>query len=81
MEGVTTAMINGTETGNLTFKLHSNGITFVEGQSILKTNGKVGGAKQQENVTAMLVDLNGVRPGDRRRIEVLLNIEFRAPLD
>jgi hypothetical protein len=65
-EGVTTAMINGTETGNLTFKLQSNGITFVEGQSILKTKGKVGGAEQQENATAMLVDLNGVRPEDPR---------------
>ena len=34
-EGITTAMINATETGNLTFKLKSNGITVVEGQSIL----------------------------------------------
>jgi hypothetical protein len=65
-EGVTAAMINGTETGNLTFKLQSNGITFVEGQSILKTKEKVGGAEQQENATAMLVDLNGIRPDDPR---------------
>jgi hypothetical protein len=68
---VTPAMINATETGNLTFKLQSNGITFVEGQSILETKGGFGGnnssgAEQQENATAMLVDLNGVRPDDPR---------------
>ena len=65
-EGVTTAMINATEIGNLTFKLQSNGITFVEGQSILETKGNVDGTEQQENATAMLVDLNGVRPDDPR---------------
>jgi hypothetical protein len=70
-EGVTTAIINATETGNLTLKLQSNGITFIEGQSILVTKGRVGGnnssgAEQQENATAMLVDLNGVRPDDPR---------------
>lgn len=62
--------INATETGNLTFKLHSNNITFVEGQSILMTKGGFGGnnssAGQQENATAMLVDLNGIRPDDPR---------------
>jgi len=70
-EGVTTAIINATETGNLTLKLLSNGITLIEGQSILVTKGGVGGnnssgAEQQENATAMLVDLNGVRPDDPR---------------
>jgi hypothetical protein len=70
-EGITTTIINATETGNLTLKLQSNGITFVEGQSILVTKGRVGdsnssGAEQQENATAMLVDLNGVRPDDPR---------------
>lgn len=69
-EGVTTAITNATETGNLTLKLQSNGITFVEGQSVLVTEGRVGdnsgNAVQQENATAMLVDLNGVRPDDPR---------------
>jgi hypothetical protein len=63
-------MINATETGNLTFRLHSNGITFVDGQSILVTKGGFGGNNsskgQQENATAMLVDLNGIRPDDPR---------------
>jgi hypothetical protein len=36
-------VINATETGNFTFKLHSNGITFVEGQSILVTKKGFGG--------------------------------------
>jgi hypothetical protein len=69
-EGVTTAITNATEIGNLTLKLQSNGITFVEGQSVLVTKGRVGdnsgNAVQQENATAMLVDLNGVRPDDPR---------------
>jgi hypothetical protein len=70
-EGVTTTIINATETGNLTLKLQPNGITIIEGQSILVTKGGVGGnnssgAEQQENATAMLVDLNGVRPDDPR---------------
>jgi hypothetical protein len=61
--------INATETGNLTLKLQPNGITFVEGQSLLVTGGgsnNGGGAEQQENATAVLVDLNGVRPNDPR---------------
>src|SRR5215203_2930738 len=33
----TTATINATETGNLTLNLQPNGITFVEGQSLLVT--------------------------------------------
>ena len=71
-EGVATAIINATETGNLILKPQSNGITFVEGQSILVTKVGVGGgnnsggAVQQENATAMIVDLNGVRPNDPR---------------
>jgi hypothetical protein len=61
--------INATETGNLTLKLQPNGITFVEGQSLLVTGGgsnNGGGAEQQESATAVLVDLNGVRPDDPR---------------
>ena len=66
----TTATINAIETGNLTLNLQPNGITFVEGQSLLVTEGGggnySGGAEQQENATAVLVDLNGVRPDDPR---------------
>ncbi|MDQ3966816.1 MAG: hypothetical protein M3275_00290 [Thermoproteota archaeon] len=64
----TTATINATETGNLTLKLQPNGITFVEGQSLLVTEGgnNNGSTEQQENATALLVDLNGVRPDDPR---------------
>src|SRR5215207_5629998 len=65
----TTATINATETGNLTLNLQPNGITFVEGQSLLVTEGggnNNSGAEQQENATAFLVDLNGVRPDDPR---------------
>jgi hypothetical protein len=58
-EGVTTAIIKATETGNLTLKLQSNGITIIEGKSILVTKGG-------EKATATLVDLNGVRPNDPR---------------
>ena len=61
----TTATINATETGNLTLNLQPNGITFVEGQSLLVTEGSDNGA-EQENATAVLVDLNGVRPDDPR---------------
>ena len=64
-----TATINATETGNLTLNLQPNGITFVEGQSLLVTEGggnNNSGAEQQENATAVLVDLNGVRPDDPR---------------
>ena len=69
-QGVTTAPINATETGKLKLKPQSNGITLVEGQSILVTKGGVGdnisATGQQENATAMLVDLNGMRTGDPR---------------
>jgi type II secretory pathway pseudopilin PulG len=61
------ATINATETGNLTLNLQPNGITFVEGQSLLVTEG--GGSNngaEQENATAVFVDLNGVRPDDPR---------------
>jgi hypothetical protein len=59
--------INATETGNLTLNLQPNGITFVEGQSLLVTEGDSNnGAEQQENATAVLVDLNGIRPDDPR---------------
>src|SRR5918996_1828218 len=60
----TTATINAIETGNLTLNLQPNGITFVEGQSLLVTEG--GNGAEQENATAVLVDLNGIRPDDPR---------------
>ena len=74
IDGIAAAtIITATETGNLTLKLQSNGITFVEGQSLLVTEGggggnnnNSGGAEQQENATALLVDLNGIRPDDPR---------------
>src|SRR5918996_299396 len=68
LDGTTTATINATETGNLTLNLQPNGITIVEGQSLLVTEegGSNNGAEQQENATAILVDLNGVRPDDPR---------------
>ncbi len=63
----TTATINATETGNLTLNLQPNGITFVEGQSLLVTRGNNNNnGSEQENATALLVDLNGVRPDDPR---------------
>jgi hypothetical protein len=66
-DATTTTTINATETGNLKLNLQPNGITFVEGQSLLVTEGDSNnGAEQQENATAILVDLNGVRPDDPR---------------
>src|SRR5215207_1598581 len=63
----TTTTINATETGNLTLNLQPNGITFVEGQSLLVTEGNSNNnGAEQENATALLVDLNGVRPDDPR---------------
>jgi hypothetical protein len=66
----TTSTISAMETGNLTLKLQPNGITIVEGQSLLVTEGRGGNnsdrAEQQENATAILVDLNGIRPDDPR---------------
>jgi hypothetical protein len=62
----TAATINATETGNLTLNLQPNGITFVEGQSLLMTEGNSNNGAEQENATAVLVDLNGVRPDDPR---------------
>ena len=63
----TAATINATETGNLTLNLQPNGITFVEGQSLLVTEGNSNNnGAEQENATAVLVDLNGVRPDDPR---------------
>src|SRR5829696_1194564 len=43
----TTATIKATETGNLTLKLQPNGITFVEGRSLLVTEGGDNGAEQE----------------------------------
>lgn len=69
-QGVTTTPINATESGKLKLKTQSNDITVVEGLSILKTivgvGNNISGTEQQENATAMLVDLNGVRPSDSR---------------
>ena len=65
--GSATATINATERGNLTFNLQPNGIVLVEGQSLLVTKGgKNTNGSEQENATALLVDLNGVRPNDPR---------------
>ena len=58
--------IDATETGNLTLRLQPNGITLVEGQSLLVTEGDNNNGSEQENATALLVDLNGVRPDDPR---------------
>jgi hypothetical protein len=74
---ITAATINATEIGNLTLKLQPNGITFVEGRSFLVTevgednnndNNSDGrdSEQQQENATAVLIDLNGVRSDDPR---------------
>jgi hypothetical protein len=68
-DATTTSTIDATETGNLTLNLQPNGITFVDGRSLLVTEGggnNSGGAEEQENATAVLVDLNGVRPDDPR---------------
>jgi hypothetical protein len=59
------ATINATEIGNLTFNLKPNGISVVEGQSLLVTEGD-NNSSEQENATAILVDLNGVRSDDPR---------------
>jgi hypothetical protein len=63
-DATTTATINATETGNLTFNLKPNGISVVEGQSLLVSEG--GNGSEYENATALLVDLNGVGPNDPR---------------
>ena len=66
-DATTARTINATETGNLTLNLQPNGITLVEGQSLLVTEGgNNNGGTEQENATAVLVDLNGVRPDDPR---------------
>jgi hypothetical protein len=65
-DATTTATINATETGNLTFNLKQNGISVVEGQSLLVTEGGNNKGSEQENATALLVDLNGIRPDDPR---------------
>jgi hypothetical protein len=66
-DATTATTINATETGNLTLNLQPNGITFVEGQSLLVTEGNSNNnGTEQENATALLVDLNGVRPNDPR---------------
>ena len=68
----TTTTINAIETGNLTLKVQPNGITIVEGQSLLVTQGGNGNnddgndIKQQEIASGVLVDLNGVIPDDLR---------------
>ena len=67
IDGIAAATITtATETGNLTLKLQSNGITFVEGQSLLVTEGGNNNGAEQESATAVFVDLNGVRPDDPR---------------
>jgi hypothetical protein len=58
-DSTTNATINATEKGNLTFNLQPKGIAIVEGKSLLVTKGG-------EKATALIVDLNGVRPNDPR---------------
>src|ERR671918_858831 len=65
-DATTATTINATETGNLTLNLQPNGITIVEGQNLLVTEGGNNNGSEQENATALLVDLNGVRPDDPR---------------
>jgi hypothetical protein len=65
-DSTTTATINATEIGNLTFNLKPNGISVVEGPSLLETEGGSNNGSEQENATAILVDLNGIRPDDPR---------------
>ena len=65
-DSTTMTTINATETGNLTLNLQPNGITLVEGQSLLVTQGANNNGSEQENATALLVDLDGVRPDDPR---------------
>ena len=62
----TTTTINATERGNLTFNLQPNGISLVEGKSLLVTKRSNNGSKQ-ENGTALLIDLNGVTRIRRER--------------
>jgi hypothetical protein len=54
------------ETGNLTFNLKPNGISVIKGQSLLLTEVDNNNGSEQENATALLVDLNGVRSDDLR---------------
>ncbi len=71
----TNAIINATERGNLAFNLRPNGIAIVEGKSLLMTKGKNTNSSKQENATALIVDLNGVRPNDPR---TSTGVEFLA---
>ena len=59
-----TGSINATERGNLTFNRQPNGVSLVKRKSLLVTKGDNG--SEQENATALIVDLNGVRPNDPR---------------
>jgi hypothetical protein len=65
-DSTSTATINATEAGNLAFNLKPNGISVVEGQSLLETEGGSNNGSEQENATAILVDLNGIRPDEPR---------------
>jgi hypothetical protein len=65
-DATATSTIDATETGNLTLRFQPSGITFVEGQSLLVTEGDNNNGSEQENATALLVDLNGVRTDDPR---------------
>ena len=62
----TIATINATERGNLTFNLQPNGVSLVEGKSLLVTKGSNNNGSKQENATALLIDLNGVKPNEPR---------------
>ena len=62
----TDLIINATERGNLSMNLQPSGITIVKGQSFLTTKADNNSNSEQENATAILVDLNGIRTDDPR---------------
>ncbi|HEX5905320.1 MAG TPA: hypothetical protein VFY50_04675 [Candidatus Nitrosocosmicus sp.] len=63
----TNLTINATERGNLSMIHQPSGITtIVIGQSLLTTKINENSEMKQENATALLVDLNGVRSDDPR---------------
>ena len=58
--------INTTERGNLSMTHQPDGVAIVKGPSILLTKVNEDSDIDQENATAVLVDLNGVRTEDPR---------------
>ena|ERR671914_48841 len=56
----TATRINTTETGNLTVSIQPNGLGFVQGQSVLVTEG--GDGAEQETATTTFVDISRTNP-------------------